>query len=984
MASGLEPDRWPGTEKDSLHWLRARGGAEDQELAEKVSVADLVMIAQLFGVFDKYFLNHIPAVFRDAAVLRRARTNSRGIGSLSADLAREADYAQFWRPLRFRVLLVLAVVGAGFVVDAGPWQTLTLCAMLPVLGKRALFAAGITGAAIVAEPATWWFCLIAWSALTAAVHAYGLYVLLDRNWTERGPFLGFLSVRAVGALTLRGRLSVFATAVDLSSADHSDVAEAFIDSCGLVADPLVPVLDMCRAGVALQRGDLATAVTAAGRARTAAQSGPPGIAGWCSLRLAAIFLASGRDEDARATLIEATTLLRGRRARRWLALTQLQLIELDTSSPGAELAELLSRIHGMRLTGQRRHLHDLFVRTETWLARLMLTHGTSDQVRWTVDLLVGPADGRKGMLQTREETAAGLLMRASAHVDDPDAGEQVAADAYAALALVDAARRPLAAVNARVVLARLREREGLPQEAMAHAAAALTVANRARYQLPSSRWRAQWSVRQVDVFATALRLADSVGDSAFVAEIIELARGEVLPATVSAEDTGLLSLLDVAAEHAVAVDPVDVSRAEADAAFALAGFSPVVRPAVARIRSARHSLGLEETGLATFDLERELLITAGRCWYWSAVIVAFRYYWAVRDPEGRWSHGTVDFGPGSTGATALAKLAAALPLSTPGETPEDVRERVLAGPLGRSGEPLREFELLWAVSDALLPGVLREGLQAERSPNRKVVVSLPSALGHVAVGWLPLSSDDDIRVLDTAVVVHLPAWAIVTRTHSRRRRVLGTNWPMRLGLVNPGGSDDIVVMRTPPRVARVAVSRPMTKSDVRLAFESLSADDEWLLYLAGHMVSAPEDGSLHGLELDGDRFEGLLTVRDLVATHLDGSSRYPVPARVLTVGCDTMGVSSSARQDGALANEWLGFGAALLLAGADSLCCTAYTVFENRALLAVTNALAEALVAAPDAGAAVADVQRALLSRWRESGRGLPVLWQSFVYIGQG
>ncbi|MEU8633221.1 CHAT domain-containing protein [Amycolatopsis sp. NPDC048633] len=984
MGSDPDLDRWPSTEEHAIHWLRSRGGPEEQKLADQESVADLALVIRKFGLFDELTLECFPAVFRHAKSLRRARTDSRRIGALGADLAWENDHDQVWGPLRFRLVLVVAIIAAGWLMGAGWWQSLVLCATVPFLGRRTVIATCITGLAVAFGPATWWVCLIALIVLTAAVHAHGLYTLLGRAWTERGPFLGFLPVRMAGALALRRKLSAFATAVDVSGADHSDVAEAFIESLGAVPPPLAPVVDMCRAGVALQQGEFAAAVAAAGRARATAQPGPSGIAGWCSLRLAAILLASGRDDDAHAMLTEAEKHLGGRRARRWRMLTELQLIELDTNRPGSDLVGLLARIHRLRLAGQRRHLRDVLIRSETWLARLMLRYGASDHVRWTIDRFVGPADGRGEMTRTRDETAAGLLMRAAAHVDNPEASERVAADANAALALVDAARRPLAAVNAQVVLARLREREGRLREGAAHAVASLIVANRARYQLPSSRWRAQWSVRQVDAFATALRLAGSTGDSAFVAEVIELARGEVLPADVPAVEAGLLSILDLTAEQVMSADATEVSREEADAAFARVGFSPVARPPVARIRSARHSLGIEEPGLATFDLERELLATAGRCWYWSAVIVASCYHWAVRDPAGRWSHGSAELGPATLGGTALAELAAALPIAVEGETPEEVHGRVLAGPLGRSGRPSREYELLLAVGHAILPPVLRDGLMAERSADRKLVVSLPAALGHVSVGWLPLSSSSDLRVLEMASVVHLPAWAVVTRARSGRRRPLRTHWPMRLGLVNPGGSEDIVTMGTPPRVAEAVTTRPMTKTDVRLALESLSAGDEWLLYLAGHMVSAPDDSSRHGLGLAGDRFEGLLTLRDLVGVHPDGSSRYPVPARVLSVGCDTMGVVSSARQDGASANEWLGFGAALLLAGVDGVCCTAYTVFENKALLAVTNLLAEALVAAPDAAIAVAGVQRALLDRWRRTGRGLPVLWQSFVYIGQG
>jgi hypothetical protein len=963
---------WPGSAQDAVRWLSERGGAADREVEDLVSPVDVLIAGRQFGWTDTLVPNNLFESFVDRRALRRARTSRARIGSWPADAARISDVHEVLHPLLRRLCLALLVIAGGMASGASVVQVALLVLAVPFFGVRTPIGVVIALAGVPFGWETWWLPPLCAMSLHVVVLVLPLGVWF-RARGDRRALLGFLPLRTLWVLALTGKLPVFATAVDLSGGDNADLATSFLDACGDLPTECAPVVEMCRARVAFHRGDLDAAIAGAAKARDTAAT--PVVHGWCALGTASVLLASGRAEDGREALVAAVGLLTTRRTRRWRDSAALALLELDLEQD--DVVAVLRQVHAVRLRALRAHDNDLLTRTEVWLARLAVRHGSGEHVAWTLRQIVGGEDGRANVARTRDDTAAELLMRATVDLSRPEAAARVRADADAALVQVDARRRPLAAVNARLVLARLCEAQDDPVEALGHVAEALLVANRARYQLPSGRWRAQWSSRQLDLFATALRLADTAGDSELVAELLESARGEVLPAATSAADASLLGLLRQFDEPGLATDDGPTPLTDVDAALVMAGFSPVTRPPVAQIGGGRLPVADDAE---TFDLDLRLVATAGRCWYWSAVAVADRHYWAVRTPEGRWTHGWVDQRPGSRAAAALTALALALPLERDGEDHQDIARRVLSGPLGRPGEPGGELRLLADIADVFLPEPLRRGLAAEAVAGRKLVVSLPAGLSHLPVAWLPLSVDPDVRVVERAAVVHVPGWAVVERCLDRPRTPVDAPRPVRAAIVNAGGATDITTLAVPPPGAAHTTARPLSKADVSALLTALSDRRDWLLYLVGHVVGEPGNAGLHGLEVAGAGLDGVLMIRDLV------SGAFPVPSRAVVVGCDSMGMATGASADrgGALTNEWLGFSAAMMLAGADDICCTAYPVYENRTFLRLAHQLAQRLTTAPDAARAVAEVQRERLARWRETGAGLPVLWQSFVYIGRG
>ncbi|WP_327640697.1 CHAT domain-containing protein [Kribbella sp. NBC_00482] len=888
--------------------------------------------------------------------------------------------------------MALAVGLFGVLSSADPVQVMLLVTTTAFLGVITPIALGLVAGSVFFGVDQWWYSVGAFATGWWLIAGMSMRGFLQRGWQQRGPILGFLPVGSLLRLFVTRRLSVFATVVDLAVAGDSEVAPNFVAVSTDLPSECEPVLDVCRALVALHSGDIGDAVSAVATARAALDASTDQVRGWCTLQLAVILRASGRDDDARAALTAARSQLVGHRARQWRRRAELLSVEADVEAwlavnpdEGDGLSGLLRAIHRLRWIGVRRHDSQLIERTEFWLARLMIGLGELDSVRVVLRRVAGRADGRVKAGGSPHESAAELVLRASLHGEDAQALAQAREDASAALALLDANTRPLAAVRARLVLAELDEKEGRTDAALGQAIAAVSVANRARYQLPSSRWRSQWALRQLDAYAVTLRLADRVNDSRLVAEIIEMARGEVLPAQSSAAQSGMLSILDLTSDRSVAARavPDKLSPEEAADAAVLAGFNPVVKPAHARV-GFEHPWPAEE-GAEEFDLNRELIATAGRCWYWNGVTVADRHYWSVRSPDGIWSHGMVDLTPGGTADRALSALRLALPLPRLHEDAGARRVRATSGVLWHPVPASREIELLDEVARAFLPGTLRDGLLREGLRNRKLLVSMPASLSYVPFAWLPLSTQPDIRLVERVAVQHVPAWAVLRRASMRAREPLEGQWPVRLAVINPSGDPGLKEVLHPPRDVMHVSTRSLTKPDFAAALESVSEDRDWLLYVAGHLVAESGKSSLHGLSVAGKDLDGVLTMRDLASVHPDGRPRYPLPSRTLVVACDGIGLASLNGSDegDALANEWLGFSAGLLMAGADHICCTAYPVLDDVGLRNTAHILARELTSQPDPCLALAEFQRRRLARWRLTGRGTPLQWQSFVYLGR-
>jgi hypothetical protein len=992
-------------EAAAVAWLGRRGGPADRELADMFGLFHIRLGLRHTGGEDLLAVLAVVAIdwWPHRRALRRARTSGRNIGTEVAD-----SYALLnWHLVYVPLLAVLAQLSGAlalcWIFGSPALQALfvILAVILVASGHNipGFLAAAVAGAVAVS---LWWVAAAAF-VLTSSVAMYGRVKQPRAPVWARGPVFGFLPCSTVLRLLLRRQWSLFATGVDLATSEHADKATLFLDACVDLDTACQPVVETARAMVALHRGDLGEVVSHAGEALRLAEQAPDSVRGWCAMHRAHILQTTGRDEEAKSVREEALGLLRGRRCRRYRWRIKVEQIRHDLAHPDGSLPDLVDRTHGMRRTATRRHDSDLLDQTELWLATLMLHVGNDEGAAWTLRRIVGGEDVRGALHSTLDQTADELLLRASVDCSGNSAARHDARrDATAALHLLDARRRPLAAAAARLVLARLDERDGDADSALAQSAHALAAVHDAKYLLSSSPWRGRWTWLQIDAYHTTLRVVAARGDSELVAEALELVRGEVLPGT-GAKDADLLGALEAITVPAVVSDPT--VREDAAAALGHVSVDSVMRPPTVRVgglqrlpQAGTASDG-QPVGLHTVDLERELLAMAGRCWYWSATTIADTYYWAVRSPKGQWWHGSTPIGAGSYAERAHSNLRNALPMPRPDETEQE-------SPLVREARFPAEYKLLLPSAEAFLPPPLSHGLQAhEHDAPTTLVVSLSASLSHMPIAALPLRSDRDVRVIDHAAVIHVPSWAMAVQ--SRRSRSPGGrrgHWPIRLALVMP--SDDTqspswkpLAAAEPPPSTLVACYGPLTKADIRSRLTRIADRRDWVLHVVGHVENHPLNAAHHGLKVAGPDGPELLTLTDLVGRQ-NGGIEYPMPERVVLVGCGSIGVDRKPafpqpvqaphhqrhlRSQGYTPfSEWLGLAAGIMQAGANHVYCTLYPVRGNDQMRGIAHTIAKEMTHTTNPAFALRKIQLEQLGRWRSNPSGHPFLWQSVAYVGLG
>ncbi|MFC8201882.1 CHAT domain-containing protein [Streptomyces sp. NPDC057298] len=1000
MRTDTESDPAFRDEESAKRWLAERGGPGDIETAELAAPVDFLVAARRLTVRDA--LAALGRAVRDHRAFRHAGTGRRRLGTWDVDSARLLFRQIVVRPLAMRLLMVALAAAAGALLGTGVPQTaLTMGAVL-LARWHTLWCTVLALAALPPAWDTWWFPPLAtMTSWYAHVVTDLLWSVTGMAWWARGPAFAFLPFRERLLLMARGRWTLFTTAVDLSTGGQAEAAGPFLARCDKVPRHCARVLGMARALKALHEGNLSEALTRAGAAAGAARDSPVGVRGWCRVQLSQVLLASGRIDEAVTVRDEALGLLRGRRFRRYAR--ELELARLADDLPFEPVASSLRRIHRLRRTAVRVGDQNLLRQTETWIVQLMLQAvGNRAGAAWTLPRVVPGDDARTPWHITPDQAANERLLRASVLVEVEDTRRRARRDAQAALAIVDAGRRPLAAVAARLLLARADEFDGRYEPALAQAAHALAAVHDARYLIPSARGRRQWERAQLNAYATVLRLADRSGDSVLVAEAVEMVRGEVLPDRIGRAELEAHLALDAMAATAPATDAVSIDvptgpsgpdtggppAASETAPSALLGLDPVRRPPPVRVAGLRR-LPTGSGQPDVIDLDLELCALAGRCWYWSAVTVIDRYYWVVRDLDGQWSHGSRDLTEHSIAALADRELRKALPLPLQGEDAAAAGTRADQGPLSRGAGPDggKERALLGSVAEAFLPPPLSDGLRATPPGDvPSLVVSLPAGLAHLPVAALPLKPGTDRRVVDVVRVLHVPAWSVISRRRPSRQAEAGQTYDLRLAVIAPDGDPEAAARLASPPIARRSLGGPVSRERLSEILHLLDDDRHWLLYLAGH-VDAEENPTHSGLRLAPEGTgHGHLSIAEMLAAGTGAHYElFPLPERVLAVGCGSLGLGAA---DTDIArtptSEWLGFGSALMLAGADHAVCTLYQVYPVKQLNNITHRLAEKLVAGESPADALREVQLAELNRWRRTGRGRPFLWQAFVYTGIG
>jgi hypothetical protein len=569
---------WPATEDQAIAWLRQRGGAADQRLDDRMTLADAVVALRRLGPVPAatFFLDALG----DLRAVRQAQTNRERLGAYSSDSARVFLRHQARAPLGRGAIVVL--LGAALTVAVAPSSVLTWVQILFIaiglvcVGRRRVGPTAILvlayAAAIAVRPTTWWQCGYTLFAGWCLVHYVGLLRLTAGPWWRHGPLLGFIPRRTRLLLRLTARATLLGVAVDLATSSRAAAAAPFVTACTRMPKTVEPIVEMCAALVAFDDGQVQAALSRATHAVDTSRSGPRTLHAWCLAQLANVLQQSGSVQAA-SQRQTAMALLTRRSCRR--IYRELQLSQMRNELTDWPRRHAVALVHHYRLKALRRHDFDLLHMTEMWLIQLMLAEDNSTGAAFLLRRLVGGDDGRTVMHAPRDETPERLLMRAGVLMGgslDQREISIIQRDVQVALAMLDAQRRPLAATAARLLLAKLDHAAGRTEAALANAGYALVAAQHGRYMLPTTRWREAWNLTQLEAHATALEYAAEETDSTLVAEIIELARGEVLPAPVGLSMLTPLAGLE-AARDAIAPNGAPGSTSpDADHASGLLAF----------------------------------------------------------------------------------------------------------------------------------------------------------------------------------------------------------------------------------------------------------------------------------------------------------------------------------------------------------------------------------------------------------------------------
>jgi CHAT domain len=616
--------------------------------------------------------------------------------------------------------------------------------------------------------------------------------------------------------------------------------------------------------------------------------------------------------------------------------------------------------------------------------------------------------------------------------DDREALEH----AKEAIRLCGAGVRGYDTAAAELIATEILERQGRQGAALRHALTAVAHLDRARYLLPTPRWRNEWTRSNETAYGHALRLATLSGDSRLVAELVETARLQAVPrdpetqADVPGVTTPLLPLLDLGeplkqpAEDG-AFRGLDAVALRAAAAQAALGTDPLQPSPVLTIDGGSLLPKAEAAaGRLRVEISDEVTRLAGKdAWWWGAAIADGFYYWAVRG-DGHFVCDRHPIGEGTPAGQALAELLDATP--GPG-LQEQGTTGVLTGPLsgravGSEHPHDRERAFAWRLSEAFLPPPVRERAilqlqdQRQTSPSApfQLVVSLPAALCRLPVALLALEPPtpqaalaDVPRLIEAAVVHHAPSMALMASLVAQPPLPAPSPekpWPLMVSVVDPTddlryahGGDAPQVLLVGSRRLREQVrnsdskAQLATKAALQKALLDLPSRAGLLLY-AGHAhpghPDAPATGGLvlaspgtsHPTDevLSAAAMSGATTGAEqlLSARELlarNGQPSYPFPARVLLSACSTSGYGETTERIPGLAGEWLGVAAAVLHTGANEVVATQFDVPNVPGIKTFERRLVALLRSTPDAASAVQQAQVEALGEWRRS-RHLPPL----------
>lgn len=504
--------------------------------------------------------------------------------------------------------------------------------------------------------------------------------------------------------------------------------------------------------------------------------------------------------------------------------------------------------------------------------------------------------------------------------------------------------------------ARIARQAGREDERARLGIRALMELDATRYRLAAQSARTSWSRRLQRALAVTLDAASETEDHTLVAELLEFARVQALPAT-TAEAAGNLALST---------------------------------PPVVRLRElARLARPGDPNRPAPVSLEAAAVRAAGEDGWWLSFWEAEEWlYWALVPPaSGEIVSGRRRIGGVARLSQALQSLEAALPLLQPGEEPASADFRIAGSPL--LSDPDAERALSAELASLLIPEALALAVRQsdEEGERLSLAISPSPSLGYVPWGILALARSDHSghdRLLELCDWVIAPSAALLVRAPGgdAEERV-----PLALAVADTTATRELEPLAgaraqagaLPPAVTVLGGRHWSERTATVAAIERKlreAGPGSTAAFMCHAVRGTPDEPSRGGLVIDAGTEMEVLSPVDLFEMTSRG---VPMPAQVLLQACDT-----SALSDGA-SGEWLTLAPALIAGGSREVIATLYPTPD---LFIPDDPVIASAVAGTSLREAVVLSQRVGLARW-EAGRAeetahTPLSWAAYAPICVG
>ena len=500
--------------------------------------------------------------------------------------------------------------------------------------------------------------------------------------------------------------------------------------------------------------------------------------------------------------------------------------------------------------------------------------------------------------------------------------------------------------------------DGQRGEALPLAARALMELDRTRYLLAAQSSRTSWSRRFQRVLDFALATAHAEQDHEFVAELLEFARVQTLPAA-SAE---------ISEDLALSTPPIILVNSQA--------------------RLARPG---EQNRPACVSLEHAAEPAAGAGAWWLSYWATHDWlYWALVAPSGDTSSGRVSFSATSALRKTLDELEWALPALLPGENPIEADFRLSKSLL--LTDPARELVLSATLGSLLLPRPLIQAAARKRARGEerlRLAIAPAAALGYIPWSILvagdPTASDPE-RLVDVCDWVLAPSAALVCHAAPR----ISTRSPLALAVADttddrglgelPGARAQAAAL---PRTVRVLGGHhwspdpaTLTRLERELRAVGPDATVAFMCHAVRGTADEPSKGGIvlapGGQGTAADQYD-ILTPQAVFAMNKRGLT---MPSQVILQACD-----SSALKD-TTSGEWLTIAPAFISAGSREVVATVYPLVD---LPGVDDPVTRAALRGDSLQAAVAQMQREGLTRWTSGhhtdSAHTPFVWGAYATV---